>query len=159
MKKIVALTLLIMCVCSLMIGVCEDIDLSGLTESELLELRNEIDDLLSKKPSDSKTWYSHGLGQFLPDPNAVIGRDLKSRPYSQMNTDGMFSEIIDDLTYEEYELYIDALKNFGYNENIQAYGFGYSAVLNGKYEVTAAFADMPSESSSDYMMIVVDIIS
>jgi len=159
MKKIVAIVVLVLYVCSFIVAKCESINLDSLSDKELIELRNRIDEILSKELDDVKPWYDHGLGRFLPDPNVIIGRQLKSRPYSQMNTDGTFSETVTGITYEEYGLYAKAIKSYGYNESIQEYGFGYSAILNGKYQVTLMYADLPSNDTEDYMMVILDIVS
>lgn len=159
MKKVVVILALVLCVYSFIMARCESINLDSLSDNELVELRNRIDEILSKRSDDVKPWYDHGLGQFLPDPNVIIGRQLKSRPYSQMNTDGTFSETVTGITYEEYGLYAKAIKSYGYNEDIQEYGFGYSAILKGKYQVTLMYADLPSNDSEDYMMVMLDIVS
>jgi len=163
MKKIVAFAVMLTLLLSAF-GFAESIDLSSMSLDELLQLQSTVSKEIDKRrgvefPSGYKMWYDYGLGQYLPDPEPIIGKLLKSWGNVQINTDSTFSEYLDEATKEDYDLYIKALKDFGYNENIQSFGTVYTATWNGKYTVAVAYADLSSVSHSNYMMISLDIAS
>ena len=108
---------------------------------------------------ETEAWFDHGLGQFIPNPNAVLGREIVVRPYSSINTDGMFSQTIDNVSYDEFKLYADSVRQFGYDKNIESYGYAYIADKDDKYRVCVTYTDLSSEDSIDYMMVMIDIIS
>jgi len=145
-------------------GFAESLDLSSMNLDELLALQTEISEEINKRNGlDTagvyKPWYDFGLGQYLPDPVSILGKQLKPWGNVQINTDSTFSEYLDEATKEDYDLYIKALKDFGYNENIQSFGTGYTATWNGKYTVVVAYADLSSVNHSNYMMVSLDIAS
>lgn len=146
------------------VGLSESLDLSAMSTEELLRLQSSIAEEIQKRSetngvSTYKKWYDFGLGQYLPDPAEIIGRKLEPYNNIQINTDSMFSEFLSGASKEDYELYVEALKTFGYNENIQSYGVGYTATLNGKYTVTVVYADLSSIGSTSYMSVSLDIAS
>lgn len=156
----VAALIMVLCFAS----IAEEIDVESMNTSELLQLKSDIEAEIEKRSlSDEglaiKRWYDTGLGQFLPDPIAFVNPGAESKEYSRMNTDFVFSESICNVTVDDFKEYVEALKKFGYDENVEMYGVMYSAVKDGKYKVCAAFADIPSDEASDYMMITLDIIA
>lgn len=145
-------------------GFADSLDLSSMGLEELEQLQIKITEEISKRkgtdfPAGYKMWYDYGLGQYLPDPMPIIGKHLKTWGNVQINTDASFSEYLDEATKEDYDSYIKALKDFGYNENIQSYGTVYTATWKGKYTVAVAYADLSSVNYSNYMMITLDIAS
>lgn len=145
-------------------GISESLDLSSMSTEELLQLQSNITEEIHKRSdtdtaSSFKKWYDFGLGQYLPDPAEIIGCKLEPYNNIQINTDSMFSEFLSGASKDDYELYVEALKAFGYNENIQSYGTGYIATRNGKYTVTVVYVDFSSVDSPNYMSVSLDIAS
>ena len=163
MKKIV----LIVSVLAMLLGIvgfAESLDLSSMSTEDLLKLQSSIAEEIQKRTSTDtftsyKKWYDFGLGQYLPDPTEVIGRKLEPYNSIQINTSSTFSEFLAGATKDEYDLYVEALKSFGYRENIQSYGTGYMATWNGKYTVSVVYADLSSIDSTNYMAVSLDIAS
>lgn len=106
-----------------------------------------------------KPWYENGLGQYIPDPTAVIDGELNISKYSFINTDSMFFAELDGVTQSDFDNYSELARKFGYSEQMENYGVAYSAVYKGKYKIGLMFADFPSENSVDYMIITLDIVS
>lgn len=106
-----------------------------------------------------KPWYEDGLGKYIPDPATAITGELSISRYSFINTDSMFFAELDGVTQSDFDNYSELAKKFGYNEHIESYGVAYSAVYKGKYKIGLMFADLPSDSSVDYMIITLDIVS
>lgn len=163
MKKVIAIIAAFALLLSAY-GFAESLDLSSMSLEELEQLQIKISEEINKRkgtefPAGYTMWYDYGLGQYLPDPTPIIGKQLKTWGNVQINTDATFSEYLDEATKEDYDLYIKALKEFGYNENIQSYGTGYTATWKGKYTVVVAYADLSSVNYSNYMMITLDIAS
>lgn len=163
MKKFVTIVSAIAMLLST-VGFAESLDLSSMSTEDLLKLQSSITEEIQKRTNidasaSYKKWYDFGLGQYLPDPTDIIGRKLEPYNNIQINTSSTFSEFLADATKDEYNLYVDALKTFGYNENIQSYGTGYMATWNGKYTVSVVYTDLSSIDSTNYMAVSLDITS
>lgn len=64
-------------------------------------------------------WYDYGAGQYLPSPNAILGRTIASNPQSKINTDGVFYEELLDCSDEDMEKLSSAYRAYGFNLNVQ----------------------------------------
>lgn len=160
MKKLICLLIMLMCVWQIT-GFAKIVDLSDMSREELIELREKIDKLLDEDEKNElsvSSWYDYGLGKYLPNPSEVLGRVVESDPIAKINTDSSFYETIENAMMDDFNTYVQTIKEFGYVENVQTYGTGYFAVMNGKYQVGVVYVDFPAQDYPDHITVTVDII-
>lgn len=129
MKK--SITLLLCVILLFSVAVAETIDVKSLSDEELLTLKKQVlDEIAIRHLEDSSAfgqWYDFGLGKILPSPAAVFGRVPKRNSIINNNDDNWFAENLDDITHEEFEAYVAALRLYGFNDKISASGISFEA--------------------------------
>jgi hypothetical protein len=63
-------------------------------------------------------WYDYGLGQLVPDPSKLFGREVEKDRAIFANSDIIFMTYIRDCTEEEYFKFVDAIKAYGFDAEI-----------------------------------------
>lgn len=124
MKKVVVI-LVFLIVLSTTAFATPSVDVKSMSDAELEGLRDLIDEELASREiegsgisSSFPAWYDFGLGQYIPDPSSVFGRTAVTANKVKYNNDRQFCEWIEDVTPEEFELYYSALRDYGYNTDI-----------------------------------------
>lgn len=64
--------------------------------------------------SEYSPWSDHGMGQRIPDPDAVFGRPVEISATFK-NNDEKFIAIMYEVSDEEYRLYVEECKKFGFS--------------------------------------------
>lgn len=97
-------------------AVCESFDLSSMSDEELIKLIDDANKELSYRSGTIYgTWFDYGMGQTLPNPDIVFGRQAIGDTGVKVNKDTWFADEIDNVTPDEFELYIQACDIYGYN--------------------------------------------
>lgn len=78
--------------------------------------------------SDVKSCYDYGLGQLVPDPSILFGREIEKDRGVFANSNLIFMTYIRDCSEEEYFAYVDAIKAYGFDAEIfEESSYWYSA--------------------------------
>ena len=129
-KKIVTLVLVTLLLLSSFAS-AETFSVSSLSDEDLLALREQVvAEIAARHLEDAGVfgqWYDFGLGQFLPSPTEVFGRVPKQHSTITNNDDKWFTDNLDDVTHDEFEAYVAALRVYGFNEKISATGISFEA--------------------------------
>lgn len=127
MKKFLCLLVAILLVGSIVLA--ETIDLSAMTDDELLALKesvaNEIE-ARSSKANSAIPWYDYGIGQYLPSFADVTG-NTSIKPGISWNNDKSFAEQFEGATEDDFKAYCEALDKWGYNINKSTTWASYEA--------------------------------
>lgn len=113
---------------------------------------SESEDLQDSQQPKENSWYDSGIGQYLPDPSYVLGRDIET-DRTRSNSDQWFTEQILNCSEDEFYAYVDALDDFGFS-NVTKYvkkwyeadndaGLHVKVILVGSMTITA----YPSEAN------------
>lgn len=126
MKKTIVAILLMLTIFS--VGIAEGIDLSGMTDQELIDLRDRIDGELSNRNTTGYSrWYDYGIGMYLPNMEEVLGRELGTNLNFRANLDNYFSAGIDNTHDGDYDAICDACIAFGFTNVIERSIVSFSA--------------------------------
>lgn len=127
MRRILCLLIVLLLIGST--GLSESIDLSVMTDDELLELKDRVLSEIEIRNDGSTNvgpWYDYGLGSRLPsfedateNANTVKG--------ICWNDDNSFGEQFEGVTREDFERYCEALDQWGYNIGKATTNASYSA--------------------------------
>jgi len=132
MKRTVCLIMAFaLCAAGVCAGAAEGtgpVDIQALSDGDLLALRDllrseaELRHLIEEPAAAADTygqWYSSGLGQVLPDPAQVFGRETAQFIPNTGNSDTVFSDNVAGVSAGERSAYIEALKLYGFTENTE----------------------------------------
>ena len=131
-KKLVSLFLISVLVSMISISAFADVvDVTALSDEALLALKEQVLEEISVRHLEDSyafgQWYNFGLGKILPDPAKVFGRSPKKHSIISNNDDKWFTENLEDITQEEFEMYVAALRMYGFNNSISASGISFEA--------------------------------
>jgi hypothetical protein len=115
MKKFLCLLVALILVGS--IALAEFIDLSSMTDDELMALQSTVADEIKKRKGDESTigsWYDYGIGQYLPSFSEVTGNTPMPSDIC-WNDDTSFGDQFEGVTEEDFKAYCTALNEWGYN--------------------------------------------
>lgn len=109
----------------------ETVDVASLPDEELLSLKEQVlAEIAVRHLEDSfqfGQWYDFGLGQILPNPTEVFGKEHKPHARISNNDNEWFSENLEAVTDEEFTAYVAALRLYGFNDKISATGISFEA--------------------------------
>lgn len=137
MKRILATVTLLMLIVFFAVANAEDMTnfVHSLDDDGLLNLialaQSEAEARgLDKEPDASEeipAWFDYGLGQYLPDPETVFGREISYEDNVFGNSNAIIVAIIDDCTADEYKAYVNAVKDRGFTKVVEASNIWYEA--------------------------------
>lgn len=157
MKKIAVISILLLVFSAF--SIAEPMDFSVMTDDQLIAMRDLIDQELASRSGETEEspyspWYDTGLGNLLPKIEDVVGHDVTYVSYQNYNSSSGFVGSIEWDSQEDFIAYVDAVKSWGFNENMEYYGYAYSAVKDSKYKVTIYYFEQMSQ-----LAVTIDIIS
>lgn len=158
MKRFIAILLFILVGFSSLSYATPSVDVKSMSDAELEGLRDLVNDELDKRSdntvsSDYEKWYEYGLGQYLPSPTDVFGREPAYSRDNQVNTDDLFTEIIDDVSDEEFDKYCDAAMAYNFTVDVEKTQWTFSAISeNGRFMLNIVRTGSKTEPRTIFRM-------
>jgi len=129
----------------LMFSVCSfaenlNIDLSVYSNEELQILKSMIEEeLLSRQGYEP--WFDYGLGQYIPKIK-LFSADELSLKTTVVNDDNHFYLTVMETEKEDFENYIEVLKIFGFDENVDRSATVFSAENEDGWKITLKYSQL-----------------
>lgn len=115
MKKLLCLLVALLFAGS--VALSEAVDLSSMTDVELLNLKKMISSEIERRNSNSHSvgpWYDFGLGEYLPSFADATGNTSTKKGIS-WNNEKSFAEQFEGASEDDFKAYCKALEEWGFN--------------------------------------------
>lgn len=129
----------------------EGIDFKSMSDEELRFVIDSAEAELDSRSSNISPWFDYGIGLLLPKPDDVFEREVHVSSF--VNGDDYFNTLIDCYSRDEFALYVDAVRSFGFNSELDISSEAFSAKKNDEYYMYMVYSRI-----GDMLLIRVDSI-